>query len=148
MNARFVSFLSRWWRALCNYAQGMATFSAADVKQCRDSAKNASKKKRLRILDVLYTERTGRNLNKPRFGMALVALMFDPATKRKSEHRPIARFLDKVATLAARNHQPITHAMWEYNQRSGYLGTLRTGAIFRRKDPFGEPIRKRRKPTS
>jgi hypothetical protein len=74
-------------------------------------------------------------------------MMFDPGTKRKPEHRPIARFLNQVAELAARNHQPLTHAMWEYNQRSGHLGTLRPGAVARRKDPFGQPIKKRRKPT-
>jgi hypothetical protein len=75
-------------------------------------------------------------------------LMLDPATKRKLEHRPIARFLAKLANLAALNHQPITQAMWEYNQRSGHLGTLRPGAVSRRKDPFGQPLKKRRKPKS
>jgi len=124
-------------KALTDYAQGRANFSATDVKQCRESAKNPSKNKKLRTLDVLYTERAGRNLNKPKFGLALVTLMFDPSTKRKPSRRPIAVFLDKVAKLAALNHQPVTHAMWEYNQRSGYLGALRTGAVSRRRDPFG-----------
>jgi hypothetical protein len=99
--------------ALTAYSHGKARFSAADVKQCRDSAKNISRPKKIRTLDVLYAERTGRDLNKPQFGQALVTLMFDPATKRKPGHRPIARFLDKVAGLAARNRQPVTHAMWE-----------------------------------
>ena len=133
-------------RALNEYSQGKVDFSAADVKQCRESAKTAAKNKKIRTLDVLYTERTGKNLNKPQFGMVLVKLMFDPATKRKPQHRPIVKFLDKVAGLAARNHQPITHAMWEYNQRSGHLGTLKPGAVSRRKDPFGQPVKKNRKP--
>jgi hypothetical protein len=132
-------------RALKDYSQGKADFSAPDVKQCRESAKTAAKNKKVRTLDVLYTERTGRNLNKPQFGMVLVKLMFDPATTRKPQHRPIVKFLDKVAGLAARNHQPVTHAMWEYNQRSGHLGTLKPGAVSRRKDPFGQPIKKSRK---
>jgi phage tail protein X len=133
-------------RALTEYSQRKAKFSPADVKQCRESARTATKNKKVRTLDVLYTERTGRNLNKPQFGRTLVRSMFDAATKRKPEHRPIARFLDKLAGLAARNHQPVTHAMWEYNQRSGHLGTLRPGAVSRRKDPFGQPLKKQSKP--
>jgi phage tail protein X len=135
-------------RALQEYSQGKANFSPADVKQCRESAKTVTKNKKVRTLDILYTERTGRNLNKPQFGRTLVSLMFNPGTKRKPEHRPIARFLDKLANLAALNHQPVTQAMWEYNQRSGHLGTLRPGAVSRRKDPFGQPLKKRRNPKS
>jgi phage tail protein X len=133
-------------RALHDYSDEKIKFSASEVRQCRESARNVSKNKKLRTLDVLYTERTGRNLNKPQFGQVLARLMFDPATKRKAVHRPIVRFLDKVAGLAARNHQPTTHAMWEYNQRSGHLGTLRPGAASRRRDPFGRPAKKRQPP--
>jgi hypothetical protein len=130
--------------ALEKYSEGHFLFSAADVKQCRDGARNAVKNKKVRTLDVLYAERTGKNLNKPRFGQILVQLMFDPATKRKAIHRPIAKFLDKVAEAAALNHQPTTQAVWEYNQRTGHLGTLRPGAIFRRKNPFGDSRKRRR----
>ena len=130
--------------ALAKFSEGGFSFSAADVKQCRDSAKSVVKNKKVRTLDVLYTERTGKNLNKRRFGQLLVQLMFDPATKRKAVHRPIAKFLDKVAEKAALNHQPTTQAMWEYNQRTGHLGTLQPGAIFRRKNPFGDSVKKRR----
>jgi hypothetical protein len=133
-------------KALTDFSRGGAKFSSADVKQCRESARTATKNKKVRTLDILYVERIGRNLNKPQFGRALVRLMFDPATKRKPEHRPIARFLDKLAGLAALNHQPVTHAMWEYNQRSGHLGTLLPGAVSRRKDPFGQLAKKSRKP--
>jgi hypothetical protein len=56
------------------------------------------------------------------------------------------RFLETVAERAGRNHQPLTQAMWEHNQRTGYFGTLRPGAIGRRKKLFGTPGRKRRKP--
>jgi phage tail protein X len=133
-------------KALTRYADGRASFLAADVKHCRESASLPKKKGKLRTLDVLYTERMGRNLNKPQFGRALIDLMFDPATTRKPRHRPIVRFLEKVAERAARNHQPLTQAMWEYNQRTGYFGTLRPGAIARRKKPFGTPVRKPQKP--
>jgi hypothetical protein len=129
--------------ALGKFSEGRATFSAAEVKACRESARSTSKNRKIRTLDVLYTERTGRNLNKPLLGRLLLQMMFDPTTKRKAVNRPISRFLDKVAQKAARNHQPTTHAMWEYNQRTGHLGTLRPGAISRRKNPFGEPRRKR-----
>lgn len=131
--------------ALTAYSEGKEKFTAADVKLCRDSARNPSKNKKLRTLDVLHTERTGRNLNKPRFGKVLVDLMFAPTTKRKAANRPIIRFLDRVAKLAALNHQPTTHSMWEYNQRSGYLGTLRPGAVSRRKNPFDEAPRRRKR---
>jgi len=132
-------------QALETYSEGKAKFSPADVKQCRDSAHNAVRNKKIRTLDVLFSERTGTNLNKPLFGRVLVQLMFDPSTKRKAQFRPIARFLDRVARAAALNHQPTTHAMWEYNQRTGHLGTLRPGAISRRKSPFGEPRKRRQR---
>ncbi|WP_426420326.1 hypothetical protein [Bradyrhizobium genosp. A] len=81
-------------------------------------------------------ERTERKLNKQQFGGVLLDLMFDPATKRKAEHRPIVRFLDKVVECAVRNPQPVTHAPWQYNQLTGYFGTLQPGAVARRKHPF------------
>lgn len=124
-------------KALTSYAQGRARFSTADVKLCRDSIRTARKNTKLLTLETLYTQRTGGPLKKPQFGQILVDLMFDPSTKRKPQHRPIVRFLDKVAGLASRNHQPVTHAIWEYNQRTGYFGSLRPGAIGRRKNPFG-----------
>lgn len=133
-------------KALTRYSNGQARFSAADVKQCRERAGLPKRRGKLRTLDVLYTERVGRNLNKPQFGRTLIELMFEPATKRKSQHRPIVRFLEKVAERAALNHQPLTQAIWEYNQRTGYFGTLRPGAVARRKKPFGIPKRKPRKP--
>jgi hypothetical protein len=131
--------------ALTRYAKGHVKFSAPDVKQCRESASLPKRKGKLRTLDVLYTERIGQNLNKPQFGRLLIDLMFDPSTKRKPQHRPIVRFLEKVAERAARNHQPLTHAMWEYNQRTGFFGTLRPGAIGRRKPPFGQSKRGRQR---
>jgi hypothetical protein len=131
-------------KVLTRYADGQAKFTAADVKDCRNSASLQKKKVKLRTLDVLYTERVGRNLNKPRFGLMLVDFMCDPTTKRKPQHRPIVRFLEKVAERAARNHQPVTQKIWEYNQRTGYFGTLRPGAVGRRKNPFGMSKRKRK----
>jgi hypothetical protein len=125
-------------KALTRYAGGQAKFTGADVRLCRESAKAPRKKHtKMRTLDVLYMESTGKNLNKPQFGKSLIDLMFDPTTKRKPEHRPIVKFLVKVGERAAKNPQPVTHAIWEYNQRTGYFGTLRPGAVARRKDPFG-----------
>jgi hypothetical protein len=134
-------------KVLTRYADGQAKFTTADVKDCRNSANLQKKKVKLRTLDVLYTERVGRNLNKPRFGLMLVDFMCDPTTKRKPQHRPIVRFLENVAERAARNHQPVTQKIWEYNQRTGYFGTLRPGAVGRRKNPIGmsEPKRKQSK---
>jgi hypothetical protein len=84
-------------QALTHYAEGQAQFSAADVKQCRENASLPKRKGKLRTLDVLCTERTGRNLNKPQFGRVLINLMFDHATKRKPQHRPTVRLLENVA---------------------------------------------------
>jgi hypothetical protein len=130
-------------KALTIYAEGKARFSTADVKQCRDSAREPNRKGKLRTLDVLYAERSGLNLNKPLFGGVLVDLMFEPATKRKAEHRPIIRFLEKVVQRAVENPQPVTHAIWQYNQLTGYFGTLHPGAAAKRKHPY--QLRKRRK---
>lgn len=130
-------------QALTAYADGKGTFSASDVAQCRASASDPRKNAKVYTIDSLYVARTGERLNKPAFGRALVRLMFDPLTKRKPTNRPISRFLEKVAQTAALNHQPVTQTMWEYNQRTGHLGTLRPGAVFRRKDPFGRSAPRR-----
>jgi hypothetical protein len=122
-------------RALTVFADDTA-FSRADIYACRESVRKPPKKGPTRTIEVLYAERTGVRLDKPAFGRALVELMFCPVTRRAPANRPIARFLKKVAHVAARNHQPTTHAMWEYNQRTGHLGTLKPGAVFRRKHPF------------
>ena len=135
-------------KALTRYAEGRASFSAADVKQCRESASLPKKKGKLRTLDVLYTERMGRNLNKPQFGRVLIDLMFDHATTRKPRHRPIVRFLEKVAERAARNHQPLTQTMWEYNQRTGYFGTLRPARLHDVKNPSERQCANQKSPNS
>lgn len=123
-------------RALTIYAEGKARFSAADVKLCRASALDPKRKGKLRTLEVLYAERTGKPFKKPLFGGVLVDLMFDPATKRKAEHRPIVKFLEKVVERAVENPQPVTQAIWQYNQLTGYFGTLHPGAVGKRKHPF------------
>jgi hypothetical protein len=123
---------------------GRAKFSQRDVARCRTSAKNPTKQGTAITIDTLYQEKIGKRLDKPAFACALVDTMFDPATRRIAEKRPIARFLVKIVKLAKLNFQPVTHTMWEYNQRSGYFGTLRPGAAARRKDPFGRPRRRKR----
>ncbi|MBK3665084.1 hypothetical protein JJE66_28110 [Bradyrhizobium diazoefficiens] len=130
-------------KALTIYAEGKARFSAGDIRQCRDSALEPKRKGKLRTLDVLYAERTGLNLNKPLFGRVLVDLMFDPTTRRKAEHRPIIKFLGKLVQRAVEKPQPVTHAIWQYNQLTGYFGTLHPGAAAKRKHPY--QLHKRRK---
>ncbi|WP_426409230.1 TOPRIM nucleotidyl transferase/hydrolase domain-containing protein [Bradyrhizobium ganzhouense] len=129
-------------KALTIYAAGQARFTVFDVKPCRESAREPKRKGKLRTLNVLYEERTGLELNKPLFGKVLFDLMVDPAARRKPQHRPIVRFLEKVVERAARNPQPITQAMWEYNQLTGYFGKLHPGAVTKRKPPFS--LHKRR----
>lgn len=135
-------------RALTDYSEGRAVFSTKDVKACRSSVLKPIKNQRLYTLDALYSGRTGRNINNPAFGRTLVQLMFESTTKRKAEHRPIVRYLGKAADTAALNHQPVTQAIWEYNERTGYLGTLLPGAVARRKDLSGNPRKRRASKTT
>jgi hypothetical protein len=111
-------------------ALSRVAFRGADLAPCRPS--RASKAKPV-PLDAVYQARTGHSLNKVALSQRLVDLMFDLATKRSPETRPIIRFLELAASRAALNHQPTTAEIWEENQRSGYLGALRPGAASRRK---------------
>lgn len=123
---------------------GGVMFTRADIAICRiDSSASFSRRKH--TLERLYETRTGSALFKPALAEALVEMMFDETGRRSPAKRPIGRFLSKVANLAARNHQPSTHAMWEYNQLTGFMGTLKPGAAARRKHPFGRARRRRRK---
>lgn len=104
---------------------GQRMFNRADVATCRAAVRAGPPKNGpLHTIDRLYIDRTGLPLDKPRLGLILTDIMFDPNTKRKPEARPISRFLDRIASKAALNHQPTTHELWEVNQTSGYLGTL------------------------
>ena len=93
----------------------------------------------MQTLQGLVAATMDPKLNKPDLGRALVERMFEASTIRPPLKRPISRFLIKVVELASRNHQPSTHAMWEYNQRTGFLGTLKPGAVAKRRNPYGRP---------
>ncbi|HLO75370.1 MAG TPA: TOPRIM nucleotidyl transferase/hydrolase domain-containing protein [Magnetospirillum sp.] len=121
-----------------------ALFTAKDVSGCRQAAKNPPRNGgKLLTIGSLFRDRTGHDLDKPEFAKTLIDLMLDPSCRRSPGKRPIVQYLDKVIERASRNHQPTTQAMWEYNQRTGYLGTLKPGAAARRKDPFGRSRRRR-----
>jgi len=122
---------------------GKMKFSRDEIALCREDAKKPPRHPRTNTISALYRRKTGVDLNKPAFGVTTARWIFDPVTLRSSKSRPIVRFLKKVLELASRNHQPVTHAMWEYNQRTGYLGTLKPGAVAKRRDPFGRAHRRR-----
>jgi hypothetical protein len=121
---------------------GGVPFSKAEVDTCRRNTRQLPTGKTVLTLERLYASRTKHDLDKPALGLKLVAQMCDPRCDRLAVKRPLGRFLTKVVELASRNHQPSTHEQWMYNQRTGYLGTLRPGAVAKRKPLFG---RKRRK---
>ncbi|MBP7817073.1 MAG: hypothetical protein KA085_13165 [Phenylobacterium sp.] len=111
---------------------GGVVFKGSDIKPCRVAP--ASKVKAVTI-ETVYRGRVGHSLNKVALALELVERMFDPKCKRSPANRPIIRFLSFAANRAALNHQPTNFERWEYNQRSGYLGTLRPGAVSRRRKP-------------
>ncbi len=76
-------------------------------------------------LKKLYRNKSNYDLQKIKLSKILVRNMMLPSTKRKIENRPIIKFLNKVEILAARNHLPTTHRLWEINQGSKYLGKKR-----------------------
>jgi hypothetical protein len=125
-------------------AFGNIQFTRDEIALCRDDAKKPLRHTKTNTVNSLYWSKTGVDLNKPAFGVTTIGCIFDPVTRRSPKSRPIVRFLEKVLELASRNHQPMTHAMWEYNQRTGYLGTLKPGAVAKRRDPFGRARRQRR----
>jgi len=123
---------------------GQKPFTAMEVAACRRSALDKiSGRKLLKIAD-LYRQKTNADLNKPEFGKALIDFMFGTTSKRKPNNRPIVRFLEKVAGLAAKNHQPDTSTIRDYNQLSGYLGSLQPGAVARRNKMGIRRLKKRR----
>lgn len=109
---------------------GGVGFKGSDIKPCRQA--QPSKTKAVTV-ETVYQGRTGHSLNKVALASQLVERMFDPACKRKPANRPIVRFLSFAASRAALNHQPTNFERWEYNQRSGWFGTLRPGALSRRR---------------
>lgn len=124
-NFEFDNFSDTEIAAALNSLAGARRFDRAEIAICRASvAAGPVKNQSLTTIDRLYIERLGQPLDKPRLGEILVDTIFAPSTRRKPGTRPILKFLTRAARKAARNYQPITHTMWESNQRSGYLATL------------------------
>ena len=76
-------------------------------------------------LKKLYRNKSNYDLQKIELSEILVRSMMLPSTERKIENRPIIKILNKVEILAARNHLPTTHRLWEINQGSKFLGKKR-----------------------
>ncbi len=129
--------------AAMNSVAGAALFHRADLAACRTAASAGRiKGQKLETIDRLFERTTKRSLDKPGLAKVLVELMFDPATRRRPENRPISKFLIRVAKKSARNFQPITEESWLANQRSGYLGVLQPAA---RRDRKRRQASRRRK---
>ena len=105
--------------ALNELADGHATFSREDLSNVRGQNNPGSELKKL------YYNKTKYGLKKIELSQILVRNMMSPNTKRKIESRPIIKTLNRVEILAARNHLPITHELWELNQASKHLGKKR-----------------------
>ena len=105
--------------ALNELAQGYATFTNKEVLGVKKQNNPGSELKKL------YRNKSNYDLQKIKLSEILVRNMMLPSAKRKIENRPIIKILNKVEILAARNHLPTTHRLWEINQGSKYLGKKR-----------------------
>lgn len=105
--------------ALTAISVGVARFVTVDIAACRkDKAPGAALKK-------LYFTRAGHKLDKPALARVLVEAMLSPASRRNPDRRPIVKVLERITRLAALNPFPTMQQLWEYNQRSNYLGKRR-----------------------
>jgi hypothetical protein len=106
--------------------------SKAEIKQCRDQSVNPRHGVELLKLADVFKQKAGRDLDKPTFGLRLVDFVFSDRSNRAPANRPIIKFLANLAERATKNRQPIRTDILEYNQLSGYLGSLKPGAIKQR----------------
>lgn len=112
-----------------NQLAAQRLFTHADVAACRAAVRaDRPKGAKLLTIDRLFKQRTSNPINKPALGRLLTSMIFDPASRRAVENRPIIAFLKRVAAKAARNFQPITQEDWSRNQQSGYVGSLQPAA--------------------
>ena len=109
--------------ALNELALGYATFTNKEVLDVKKQNNPGSELKKL------YNKKTAYDLNKVKLGKILARNMMPPNTKRNIESRPIIKILNRVKSLAARNHLPTTHGLWEINQASKYLGKRRKSQL-------------------
>lgn len=125
---------------------GDAKFRITEVSNCRKDHQ-PSDPKTANSLKRLFKEKTGRDLDKRALACALVDEVFPLNSSHDWPSRPITHFLDQITERAALNHQPTMNEIWLFNQRTGHLGTLKQGAIARRKPLFGRS-RVRKRPVS
>jgi hypothetical protein len=123
---------SDWEIAEVLSSLGKAEISSAEVQQCREqSSKPRQGVKILKLADV-FKQKTGHDLHKPTLGLRLVDFAFSTRSKRAIANRPIIKFIVRVAERATKNHQADRSDVLEYNQLSGYMGSLKPGAIKQR----------------
>jgi len=106
-------------KALTQLAQGYASFTSAEINNCKkDKNPGAS-------LEKLYQSKACYGVQKTKLSEILIEMMLSPNTKRKIENRPIIRVLERVRHLAAMNPFPVRQEYWEINQASKYFGKKR-----------------------
>lgn len=102
--------------ALTEQSRGKAKFSRNEVGACKKERNPGA------AMSSLYKNKTGKGLLKPKLSEALVQAMFSEKSRRKLESRPLTKTLLRVSKLAALNHFPTMHDIWEKNQASKFLG--------------------------
>ena len=102
--------------ALSVLAPDKVRFTRSEVTACMHQTSPMAR------LDDHYKTKTGRGIPKPKLAERLVDGMLAKGVRRKIESRPIMKTLERVATLAARNHPPTMLNIWERNQASKYFG--------------------------
>ena len=101
--------------ALSALALGKVPFTRSEITTCLNQTSPMAS------LGNFYKTKTGRGVSKPKLAELLVDGMLAKAVRRKIESRPIVKTLERVATLAERNHPPTMLNVWEHNQASKYL---------------------------
>ena len=101
--------------ALSALALGEVSFIRSEISTSLNQASPMAS------LGNLYKTKTGRGISKPKLAEQLVDGMLAQGVRRKIESRPIVKTLERVATLAERNHPPTMLNIWEHNQASKYL---------------------------
>lgn len=102
--------------ALSALAPGKVRFTRSEVTTCMKG------KNPMASLNDFYKRKTGGDIPKLQLAERLVDGMLAKGVRRKIESRPIVKALERVATLAARNHPPTMLNIWERNQASKYSG--------------------------
>ena len=105
--------------SLSSVAPRKERFTSLEVTMCMKNIKSNS---HMKCLEELYKRKTGGDIPKPKLAERLVDGMLGQGVRRKIENRPIVKTLERIATLAERNHPPTMLNVWEHNQASKYFG--------------------------